>query len=86
MKISVPILYFKTEAERRNAVDKTYKYFEECGMPYIAVLLSLDSKKNVYADYELINISKDKANPYIQFVQNIIDKKVNHHLSIIFNV
>ena len=82
MKISVPILYFQEESERRNAVENTYKQFEECGIPYIAVLVLVDKNQRVHADYELINITPEEAKPYRDFVQGIIDDKVNRSSSI----
>lgn len=85
MRFSVPILYFQKEEERRNAIETTYKQFEECGIPYIAVLLMLDKSKMVVADYELINISKENAQPYLDFVQTLIDEKVNHSSSIMID-
>ena len=69
-KIIPALFFFEEESIRRNYVDNEYKYFEECGVPYLAILVKRnESREIVDADFELINLTEKEALPIIEYVQ-----------------
>lgn len=72
IKIIPPVLVFRTEENRRYAVEQLFKDFEYCGVPYIALLIT------DVIDAEYINTDRKTTQKYLDaFIKFHTDNNID---------